>query len=271
MFKLHDVLREEASFDGDSGGEGEFDSGFPSEGEAESEPSYFLRDLTEDDAYERMQHVREFPDQLKALESRVFGSFGPVSEKLRNIEQSLGTRQAFDASKIQAVLDQYDPELSKQLVPALTEAFSPSPLDEATLSPYLDPVRDQMQTWMGEQIVLASYDPETIAEIIPETQNGQWSPANQRQKDFVQWFGSQGHQTQQDLQRFGAPYVQALRKFEKWEQDRIKEREKAAGAKSSRMQGGQQPTAQGRRGKVAGPQTAEEAMLAGFNEVFGTN
>jgi hypothetical protein len=124
-----------------------------------------------------------------------------------------------------------------------------------------------MQQWAAEQIVLASYDPEQIAEMIPEVVDGRFSPTNQKQKDFVDWYSQQGYDMQQSLLQFGAPYVRALRKFERWEQDRTKERESKAGAQSGRLARGQQPSSQGRRPRTAGPQTAEEAFLAGYNEV----
>ena len=257
------LMNEAGEFDGGGGGD-EWDAQ-PQGEEQQVQP--YLRDLTEDDVYDRLTRVTQYPDQLRALESRLFGSMGPISEKLQRLEKSVGTLVGFDPSKLEKVLQEYDPILAEKLVPALKEALRVNPLDEATLSPYLNPVQENMQGWMGEQIVLASYDPEEIGEMIPDVVDGRWNPTTQRHKDFIDWFAVQGLQTQQALQKFGAGYVRALKRFGKWEQDRVKERTKAAGATSTRLAGGQQPSSQGRRAASKSYATPEEAFLAGFNEV----
>jgi hypothetical protein len=267
MFKLWNVLKDEEGDEGLAGGaepEGEGEI----EGEPEP-PAGWLRDITEDDAYNTLQSAKQFPDHLRGLESRLFGRFGPLQEKLNSIEKSIGTRVNFDGTRIKKALDAYDGSgaLSEALVPALQEALQVNPLDENAISPYLNPVQDNLRQWAAEQIVLASYDPGEIAEMIPEVVNGRFAPANQRQKDFVDWYSLQGYDTQQALLQFGAPYVQALRKFERWEKDKTQERTKKAGVQSSRLAGGQQVSSQGRRPKKGEPQTAEEAFLAGYNEV----
>jgi len=257
--------------EGDEGASGSEYEGFdpPSgeEEEAAEQPQTYLRDLTEDDVYDRLSRVNQYPDQMRALESRLFGSMGPISEKLKNLEKSVGTQVGFDAEKLEAVLKEYDPVLAEKFMPAFKEALRVNPLDEATLSPYLSPMQDSMQNWMGEQLVLSVYDPEEIGAMVPDVVDGKWTPTSQRHKDFIDWFAVQGLQTQQSLQAFGAGYVRALKKFEHWEQDKIKDRQKAAGATSTRLAGGQSPSSQGRRTKAAGYTTAEEAFLAGFNEV----
>jgi hypothetical protein len=269
MFKLNHVLRDEEGGEPNPGGEILPEGESLPEGEfEESPPAGWLRDLTEDDAYERLQSVKQFPDHLRALESRLFGSMGPVNDKLGKLEKAVTSRVNFDAEKLQKAIEEYDPALAKTLGPALQEALNVTPIDADTISPFIEPVQKNMQSWVGEQVVLANYDPEDISAIIPDVQNGQWAPETQRHKDFIDWYSGQGYETQQSLLQFGAPYVRALRKFERWEKDRNKDREKTAGAKSSRLAGGQQPTSQGRRPRAAGPQTAEEAFLAGFKEVF---
>jgi hypothetical protein len=121
---------------------------------------------------------------------------------------------------------------------------------------------------MGEQLVLANYSPDEIAEIVPDVVDGRFAPQNQRQKDFVDWYGLQDFNTRQSLQGFGAGYVSSLRKFEKWEDSKTKERAQTAGNKTNRLNQGQTPGSQGRRAKPSGPQTQEEAFLAGFNEIM---
>ena len=39
------------------------------------ETAAYLRDLTEDDVYSRLQRVQEFPDHINGLESRFNGNF----------------------------------------------------------------------------------------------------------------------------------------------------------------------------------------------------
>lgn len=272
MFKLTDVLRDELEEGEDLAGAGLPEGADEAGGESEvpEVPATWLRDMTEDDGYNILQSARAMPDHLRGLESRVFGRFGPIQEKINSLEKSLGSRVSFDGDRIKKALDAYDGSgaLSEALVPALSEALAVNPLDENSISPFISPVADQLRQWASEQIVLANYDPQTIADMIPEVVDGRFAPNNQRQKDFVDWYSQQGYETQQALLQFGAPYVQALRKFERWEQDKTQERTKAAGAASSRMAGGQQPSSQGRRTrKPAGPQTAEEAFLAGYNEI----
>ncbi len=271
MFTLHFPLMDEIDDQDLAGGaespevEGESPSGDASDSDA---PEGWLRDISEDDGYAILSSARNFPDHLRGLESRVFGRFGPIQQKLDEFGKALNSRVSFDAGKIKAALDKYDGSgaLSEALVPALSEALQINQIDESTLSPFLSPFQETLAQQQAEQLVLSHYDPQDIAEMIPEVKDGRFAPTNQKQKDFVDWYGQQGYDTQQALLNFGAPYVRALRRFERWEQDKNKERERAVGAKSSRLAGGQQPSSQGRRPKVAGPQTAEEAFLAGFNE-----
>jgi hypothetical protein len=179
----------------------------------------------------------------------------------------LGSQTSFDAGKLKKVLEDYDPKLAEVLVPALIEAIKVSPLDEATLRPHLDPISSKLTESFGQQLVLSVYPPEALEEIIPPVKNGKFAPEGQRHKDFIEWYSQQGYQTQQSLLSFGAPYVNALRKFEAWEQSRKQEKTRTAGNKSSRLAQGQVPTSQSRRTKDAGMQSAEDAFLAAFEEV----
>ena len=270
MFVLRYILRQELEEEGLPGGdEPSEEPALEGEGSAGDEPTGWLRDLDEETAYNTIRSAQQFPDHLRGLESRLFGRFGPLQEKLNKLEQSLGSRVAFDSSGVKKALDEYDPTgaLSEKLVPALTQSLNVNPLDENTLSPFLSPVQESLQQQMGEQLVLSHYDASEIAEMIPEVVDGRFAPTNQRQKDFVDWYSQQGYETQQALLNFGAPYVRALKGFERWEQKKTQERGKTASDKAGRLAGGQQPSSRGRRARAAGPQTPEEAFLAGYNEV----
>lgn len=235
------------------------------EGSAES--SYYLRDLTEDDVYSRLQQARNFPDHLNGLESRFNGNVSQLQERLAGIEKSLGSQTSFNFDKVKQVLTDYDPKLAESLVPALMEAIKVSPLDENTIRPYLDPLSNKLSESFGQQLVLSVYPPEVLEEIIPPVKGGKFVPEGQRHKDFIDWYSQQGYQTQQALLSFGAPYVNALRKFEKWEQGKKQEKTRVADGKSSRLAQGQVPTSQSRHTNVASAQSPQEAFLAAFKEV----
>jgi len=234
---------------------------------SDEQTSAYLRDLSEDDVYSRLQRVTEFPEYINGLESRFNGNVSQLQERLSGLEKSLGSRTSFNADKLKKVLEDYDPKLAEVLIPALAEAIQTSPLDEATLRPYLDPISSKLSESFGQQLVLSNYAPETLEEIIPPVKNGKFAPEGQRHKDFIEWYSQQGYQTQQALLNFGAPYVNALRKFEAWEQSKNQEKARSAGNKSSRLAQGQVPTSQSRRTRDAGSQTAEDAFLAAFEEV----
>lgn len=235
--------------------------------EGEGEPSPYLRDLSEDDVYSRLQRVSEFPEYINSVESRFNGNFSQLQERLTGLEKSLGSRTSFNADKLKKVLEDYDPKLAELLVPALAEAIQNSPIDESTLRPYLDPISNKLFESFGQQLVLSAYPPETLEEIIPPVKGGKFAPEGQRHKDFVEWYSQQGYQTQQALLSFGAPYVNALRKFEAWEQNKKQEKTRSASGKSSRLAQGQVPTSQSRRTRDAGTQSAQDAFLAAFEEV----
>ena len=248
----------------DEGGTGELDEG----GDSAESPALeaYLRDLSEDDVYNRLNQVNEIPNHLSALESRLSGNFGQYQSRLDQLEKSLGAQTSFDADKLKAVLEGYDPKLAELLVPALQEALRVNPIDETTLRPHLEPMQSKVQEWMGEQIVMATYPPEVLSEIIPPVKDGRFAPEGQRHKDFIDWYSQQGYQTQQALLSFGAPYVNALRKFESWEQGRTKERTQAATGKSQRLARGQVPAAGSRRSTGNAAQTPQDMFLAAFEE-----
>lgn len=235
--------------------------------EAEEAQEAYLRDLTEDDVYSRLQRVTEFPEYINGIESRFNGSFSKLQERLSGLEKSLGAQTSFNTDRLKKVLEDYDPKLAELLVPALAEAIKVSPLDESTLRPHLDPISSQLTEAFGQQLVLSVYPPETLEEIIPPVKEGKFAPEGQRHKDFIDWYSQQGYQTQQALLSFGAPYVNALRKFEAWEQSKKQDKTRSASNRSSRLAQGQIPSSQSRRTRDAGVQSAEDAFLAAFDEV----
>ena len=250
--------------DNDSGIDNDSDSDVGSTNEA----SYYLRDLTEDDVYSRLQQAGNFPSHLTGLESRFNGNFSQVQERLAGLEKSLGAQTSFDFSELQKVLTDYDPKLAEILVPALTKAIKVAPLDDTVFRPHLDSISNKLTEAFGQQLVLSIYPPETLEQIIPPVKNGKFVPEGQRHKDFVDWYSQQGYQTQQALLNFGAPYVNALRKFEEWEQSKKQEKTKSAGDESSRLAQGQVPTSQSRHTNTARLQSPEDSFLAAFEEVY---
>jgi predicted transcriptional regulator with HTH domain len=109
-----------------------------------NEASYYLRDLTEDDVYSRLQQAGNFPGHLTGLESRFNGNFSQVQERLAGLEKSLGAQTSFDFSKLQKVLADYDPKLAEILVPALTDAIKVAPLDDTVFRPHLDSISNKL-------------------------------------------------------------------------------------------------------------------------------
>lgn len=241
---------------GEPGGEG-------GEGEA---PSTYLRDLTEDDVYDRLSRVNEMPNHLNALESRLSGNHGQLAERLAALEKGLPTQTAFDMEKITKGLADYDPKLAELLGPLLQDALKTNALDETSLRPHLEPVQKQMQEYMNEQLVMSAYSPEALSEMIPPVKDGKFMPEGQRHKDFIDWYGQQGYQTQQALLQLGAPYINALRKFERWEEGRNKERADAAKGKNQRLENGRVPASSHRGSPQPTKKSLEEDFLAGFNE-----
>ena len=233
----------------------------------EEAPATYLRDLTEDEVYDRLGRVPEFQPQLTAMESRLNGGVNDLASRLAAYEKGLPTQAAFDSEKLIKGLEAYDPKLAEVLGPLLQDALQVNSLDENTLRPHLDPMQDAMRQYVGEQLVMSAYSPEAIAEIIPAVKDGRFVPEGQRQKDFADWYGQQGYESQQALLSFGAPYINALRRFEKWEADRNKQRADASASKQGQLETGQVPSGQNRKPAQPKKLSNEEAFLAGFNEI----
>ena len=230
----------------------------------EASPSYFLKDWTEDDVYQRISDAGEFPDRLNALESRVFGSQGPIKEQLAQLSKAIGQRVSVNTEAL-AALEDYDPKLKEALEKILPDLLNVSPIDETVLEPYLSPMQQQMQEQFGAEIVKSHYSAADIDAIIPPTdENGVFTPKGQRHKDFIAWYAKQGYDTRQALTTLGSPYVHALRSFERWEQEQVKEREQKASDQENRLNGGRPPKSHGTRTSGSGLNTEAD----GFNYIF---
>jgi hypothetical protein len=247
-------------------GEGDLPPG--GEGGDDDLPPMFIGDFDEEAALGILTGARDMPDNLNAMESRFQGNLSELNERFTTYEKGLPTQSSFDLDKLHKGLEAYDPKLAEVLGPLLQDAFQTSPLDETTLRPHIDPIRTEMQEWMGQQLVLSAYSPEVIADIVPPVKDGRFEPSGQRHEDFMGWYSKQGYQTQQSLLTFGAPYVQALRSFEKWESKLNEERAEKAGKQTQRLQNGQVPSSRSRIPPTPKAPSADEAFAAGFDEAF---
>lgn len=261
-----------APFDGD-GEEGEELDGFELEGEGgegeEGEaPEYFIGEMDVDSVLDVLTRARELPDNINAIESRLQGNLGQLQERLETFAKGIPTQSSLDVEKLQKGLEAYDPKLAEVLGPLLQDAFKTAALDDSTLQPHLDPVRNEMREWMGQQLVLSAYTPEAIAEIVPPVKDGKFMPEGERHEDFINWYSKQGYQTQQALLSFGAPYVQALRAFERWESKQQAERADKAGKQTQRLQNGQVPSSRSRTPAKPKQLSPKDSFAAGFNEAF---
>jgi hypothetical protein len=247
-------------------GEGDLNGGEGGAGEGDL-PAPYLRDMSEDDVYDRLTRMNDIAPNMSAMESRLNGGVNDVASRLSAYEKGLPTQASFDGEKLIKGLEAYDPKLAEVLGPLLQDAFKVNALDETTLRPHLDPMQEQMRQYVGEQLVMSAYSPEAIGEMIPKVQDGRFMPEGQRQKDFADWYGQQGYETQQSLLSFGAPYINTLRKFEKWEGGRNKQRTDASVSKQGQLENGQAPSGQYRKPAQPKKLSDEEAFLAGFNEI----
>lgn len=235
------------------------------EGGDEIQP--YLRDLSEDDVYGRLQEVKDFPNRMRTMESRIFGSMGPLNERLQKLEQSLGTRASVNTDALKP-LEGYDKALYEQLMQVLPQAVQVQSLDEAALQPFLAPLQKRMMQEFREMLAQAFYDPDDVDGMIPVTKDGVFDPQNDRQKAFADWYSRQDFNTQQSLNELGPGWVRALRRFEAWEKEQEAKKQQKAAAGETRLAGGARPNTAGRRKMATGPQTAEEAFTAGFDEVM---
>ena len=265
MFKLHNVYFDEFDEGSDLGGSS---GGDVAEG-GEQSPPYFLKDMTEDDLYDR---IKGFPDHLSALESRFGESLSPLNARIEEIQKNLGARQSFTPKleKLTKVLEEYDPNLAKAFMPALEESLresiTASPLDGAVLEPHLTPYLSQLQEKFNQDLTLGLLDAYNIdvTSIIPPVEGGKWNPQSQTHKDFIEWYSLQDMKVRDALAQSGAGFAQALNRFQKWNAGKLKEREQHAGKSVARLNAGQQPSAAGKTSSRRSLESEED----GFNYAF---
>jgi hypothetical protein len=234
----------------------------------ESSPSpIFLRDFDEETAYTALQHAKNFPEKLSAFRDQAFGKMGNLERQFKEMQSALSqqnTQASVDPSVIRAALEKYDKSLAESgLAEAIAQAIKVSPIDENVLSPFLSPYKEEM----NRELVLSHYDVDDLNAIVPPVDStGNLTPQTQRHKDFLEWYELQPLATQNALENFGPRYVTALRKFEKWEAGKHQDKVTQSAGKVQRLASGQQPSAGRRAGNNGGPQTAQEAFLAAWNE-----
>jgi hypothetical protein len=234
------------------------------EGEGDGAPEKFIGDFTADDVLSRLRSVDDVPARFGSLESRIEGTSQQLAQRLAALEKSLQTRATFKPDALKAV-SEYDEKLAEVLGKALPNAFDFGAFDAAALQPMLEPYFNQLVTSFNEQLVRSHYTPEELAEIIPPVKGEAFAPETQRQKDFVAWYNRQGWSTQQALLQLGAPYVRAIRAFERWEEGVRKERAATAEKKAGKLAAGGQPSSNGKRAPAA-VESAEEAFLSAFRD-----
>lgn len=227
------------------------------QGQAE-EPSYLFGDVTADEAAEQFNYLRELPDNMRGLESRVQGAVSPAMEMLRSVQERLGTQPVFEPKLegVQRVLQDYDPKLAEALLPALIEdlkgSMSMTPLGPEALEPHISPMLQQAQSRMTEQMIPAlleglPFDVNTIVNRDRTDPDKVLAPQTDVQKDFAQWWEQADAPTREALATVGFPYVNALQRFGKWRAERLRGKGEAAGAASARLTGASQRSTGGAR------------------------
>ena len=244
--------------------------------QAEETPSYLFGDVTADEASERFSYLRELPDHLRGLESRMTESVNPVMETLKGVQERLGSQPVFDPKleKVKQVLSDYDPKLAETLLPALMEdlkgSMTTTPLGPEALEPHVSPMLDQMRSAMIQEMVptlLESlpFDANGIVNRDPTNNDNVLAPQTDLQKDFATWWEQSDAPTRRALSNIGMPYVQALQKFGKWRAERLRGKGKAAGDASARLSSAARASAGGGRQESSRQLRTEED---GFNSVF---
>lgn len=263
MYPQQDMSEQAPETDPSLGeGEGEVESGA-------EEQSYLFGDVTSDEAAERFSYLRELPDQLRGLESRVNGAVSPAMEMLQGLQEKIGSQPAFDSKleRVQKVLSEYDPKLAESLMPALLEdlqgAIHSTPIGSEMLEPHISPMLQQTQNQILEQVVPTlldslPYDANAIVNRDPQDSNKVLPPTTDLQKDFEKWWEQSDAPTRDALSTVGLPYVQALQKFGKWRAERLRGKGEAAGAASARLTGAAQRTTGGARGSSTRKLVTEE-------------
>jgi hypothetical protein len=230
----------------------------------EAAPAPFVGEYSADDVISRLKSLDDVPTRFGALENRFGGAHSALEKRLGTLEASLKTRANFKPEALKE-LASYDEKLAEMLSKVLPNAFEFGQVDQASLQPFIGPLVSQLQSDFNEQLVRSHYTPEELSEMIPPVKGDSFAPETQRQKDFVAWYNKQGWSTQQALLTLGAPYVRAIRAFERWEEGVRKEREKAAANKAGKLASGGQPSSKGKR-SPAKVETADEAYMSAFKD-----
>jgi hypothetical protein len=230
----------------------------------EQTPSKFIGDFSEEDVLSRLSSLDDLPTRFSAVESRFGGAQNELLKRISALESSLKSRATFKPDALKE-LSSYDEKLAEVMQKVLPNAFDFGSIDQASLQPVLQPILSQLVSDFNEQLVRSHYTPDELAEIIPPVKGDNFAPETQRQKDFVTWYNKQGYTTQQSLLTLGAPYVRAIRMFEKWEEGVRKQRETAAADKAGKLANGGQPSSRGKR-PTAVREDPQEAFLSAFKD-----
>ena len=267
--KLNNRYLDESADDGlGSGGAGE-----PVEPDV-VEP--FIGDYTADDVLGQLSYVKELPEHLRSLESRVGAMVNPAMETMKGLQEKLGSQPGFDPKleKVRQVLQEYDPALAEKLLPALTEdlkgSLSYTPLGPELLEPHISPMLQQQQAQISAQVVPAlldslPFDADAVVNRDPANENNILEPSTDLQKDFEKWWQQADAATQQALSTYDVGYARAMHRFAKWRADRLKGKGEAAGATSARLSGSR-PVRSGSQQQSAARKLETEDD--GFNSVF---
>ncbi len=237
----------------------------------EPTPEYLFADVTSAEASEQFGYLRDLPEQLRGLESRVTDSMSPVMEQLTAVQKQFGTQPVFDPKleKVQAILEDYDPKLAAGLMPALLEdlkgAMTTTPISSDMLNPHISPMLQQLQQSMTDEMLPSFLDMLPFdADAVVNRDNAN-EPQTDLQKDFSKWWAHADAPTRSALGKLGFPYVQAMQRFGKWRADQIRKKGKAAGDASVRLSQASQQNTGGQR-ETLSSKLATEAD--GFNSVF---
>lgn len=250
------------------------------EAEAEStneSPEYAFGDFTSDEVAERLGYVRNLPEHLRGIESRVEGQVNPVMEQLKGIQEKLGSQNAFDPKleTVQKVLAEYDPALAEKLLPALIEdlkgSMQTTPLGPDALQPFVNPMLEERQTAMMQEIVPAMldslpFDADAVVKRDPSTGEIQ-APETELQKQFYKWWEQADAPTHKALENPNMGFVRAMNQFGKWRAEQLGKEGETAGAASDRLAAGTQVRSGGKQHQRPA-RTLEDEFNAGAKAVL---
>jgi len=268
-------LRNELDGEGNDLG-GASESGEEAGSEGIETPEYLFGDVTSDEATDRFGYLRELPDQLRGLESRVSDTMSPIMEQLQSVSEKFGSQPVFEPQleRFAKALGEYDPKLAESVMPALIEdlksSMSITPLGPEALSPHITPMLEQQHQMVMDQVIptlvdMLPFDANGIVNRDPNSPDSVLDPTTDLQKDFSKWWEQADVPTRKALGTIGIPYVQALQKFGKWRAGQIRKKGEAAGEASARLSGAAQKNSGSRR---ENPSRGLETEADGFNSVF---